>query len=106
MTTRAKDKTVLHGSLCNGKITLLIRPASGIISPAAGKKRRPSPPRTKGALSMGKVFKFIGVITGILVAAAGIAFAVYYWDLDKKFLDLVGKCCRRGESGEAVVFAD
>lgn len=55
---------------------------------------------------MGKIFKCIGVITGILVAAAGIAFAVYYWDLDKKFLDLVDKCCRRGESGEAVNFAD
>ena len=36
MTTRAKDKTVLHGSFFNGKITLSIRPASGIISPAAG----------------------------------------------------------------------
>ena len=36
MTTRAKDKAVLHGSFCNGKITLSIRPASGIISPAAG----------------------------------------------------------------------
>ena len=55
---------------------------------------------------MGKFIKFIGVITGILVAAAGIAFAVYYWDLDKKFLDLVGKCCFWVESGEAVEFAD
>lgn len=55
---------------------------------------------------MGKLFKCIGVIAGILVVAAGIAYAVYHWELDKKCIDLFRKCCCRGESGEAVEFAD
>ena len=47
-----------------------------------------------------KVWKVIATVAAVLIAVAGIAFAIYHWKLDKKLIAWVNshcKCCCRKE---------
>lgn len=54
-----------------------------------------------------KVWKVIVTVAAVLVAVAGIVFAVYHWELDKKLIAWVKKnckccCSKAGEAPEEI----